>query len=392
MRIAFIGDCHVGNHGRHGGKMVGSINERCAMTLEAVSLACTAAVKARADHLFVVGDLIDYNRPEAAVLRALQVIFEKAGRSGLAVHLLVGNHEQTSTAPDDHALSPLRPSVASVIDKPRVYHGDVDVLAVPFRKGRAKDWLADTVRGMLAASEGDDAGTDGLHRPVLLRRRILAIHLGIRDVRTPPWLRNSPDAIDVADLEAIGAEHGIALVVAGNWHNAQKWVTHPGGQSEAMTIVQVGALCPTGWDNPSSPTGKMREYGRVVFTDDASTPTVVHLPGPRFVKARSQEEFDAATATAAAAGHSLFLEWDVAPEEMLDAKQAADEARAAGSLHVVEVLPDVTVAKQEAKNAGRMAKAEGTFDDALATFVDQCPMPEEVNRANVLERAKAYLA
>lgn len=74
-------------------------------------------------------------------------------------------------------------------------------------------------------------------------------------------------------------------------------------QKETMIIMQGGALCATGWDNPG-----LHGYGTVALWDtDEHRLSWQELPGPRFCVARSDEEEASIVAEAQRLGHNLFL-------------------------------------------------------------------------------------
>lgn len=68
-----------------------------------------------------------------------------------------------------------------------------------------------------------------------------------------------------------------------------------------LVVMQIGALCPSGFDNPG-----LHGYGTVAFWDGERL-SWEELPGPRFCTVRSDEEEKAVVAEAAKLGHNLFL-------------------------------------------------------------------------------------
>jgi hypothetical protein len=68
-------------------------------------------------------------------------------------------------------------------------------------------------------------------------------------------------------------------------------------------ILQGGALCSTGFDNPG-----LHGYGTLAFWDtDEHRLSWQEMPGPRFCVARSEEEEQAIVEEARRLGHNLFL-------------------------------------------------------------------------------------
>lgn len=377
MTTAFVADVHVGNFRKHGGPVTSSINERCRMVLNVLKAAVETALKRECQRFVIAGDLLDYSRPEAPILREVQEICRAGYKGKMEIIVLVGNHDQVSTGKGDHALGVLS-TYAIVVEKPRVLPlGNDALLCVPFQPGAAKDWLPCAVRAMLNA-EGAGGPRSS---PPTAGRRTLAIHLGVRDERTPPWLRDSPDAIDVADLFAICREHDITRVIAGNWHDHRMW-SKPSG----VEVVQLGALCPTGWDNPG-----LDGYGTLGLLHDDDRFERLEISGPRFVSTKTEEDAAVFMKRAKKGKHQLFLTLEVAPENLAGATAWVAAETARGSLAGGEALPDETVAKHEAKNAAVAASSAATVTDALTDFVEHKPMAEGVDRARVLERCREYL-
>jgi hypothetical protein len=253
----------------------------------------------------------------------------------MEVVLLVGNHDQASTTKDDHAMASMaRVAGVRVIETTNVVECETaDVVCVPFIPGPASSWLADEVA----------KGCEGCSN----KWRILAIHLGIEDKNTPPFLRNADDSIKIDALRKICDAHSIDAVYAGNWHDRKEYDFGKSG----VRILQCGALVPTGWDNPG-----MDGYGTVAHFGDLTGVTFDELSGPRFVR----EPFIGAT----------------------ECKVYVDE------------LPDRSViraAKDAAHTAARRASSAETLDEALSNYVEAMQIPEDVDRAEVLAQAKGFL-
>ena len=366
MRIAFCADVHLGNHRRMGGPVVAGVNSRGRLALETFESAVQRSVSLGCKALVVLGDLLDTSSPEPQLLAEIQEIVKDA-----PVIIVMGNHEQVSSAAGDHALGPLVP-VADVIEKPQIVDfGHVELWVVPFSPGRATDWLP----SVMAEMQGS-ASVGRQPRPV----RVLALHLGLSDGKTPPWLIDAHDSVSVELVQKLCAQYSIDHVFAGNWHNRNQW---PG-------ILQVGTLCPTGWDNP----GLDGYGGLAVLTvgDDRvfGQLEIQEIPGPRFLKI-TEPLSDANLQNLKDAGHSIFVR-NIAPPEFLDiAKEWLERVKAEGLIAGGEVEPEGTEERVAAITAAHSAKSATTLDEAVASFVRDMALPDDVDRGAVLARVKSYL-
>src|SRR5262249_42718929 len=152
-----------------------------------MSAAAKIAKEEACGSLVVLGDLFDTTKPLPQIMSEIQKVLS------CRTIILEGNHDQVSAAPGDHALGPLSP-VAEIVDEPRVFpfgeSGHCQLVAIPFQPGDARNWLAKRV-------------SETLCRQPLAEHRTLAIHLGIIDEKTPPYLKGAYDAIPVDLLEQI---------------------------------------------------------------------------------------------------------------------------------------------------------------------------------------------
>lgn len=252
--VAFCSDVHIGNHRRLGGPMVSGINTRCRMTLFALSQAIEKARAAGAEFFVVAGDLFDSCAVTPQVMTAVGAILRGAG---MQVILLVGNHDQHSDAPGDHALGPLGllPNV-QVVERPsRVHVGGADILyAIPFSSEVGDTYIPGALEALGERCDG-----------------LIAIHAGIRDKDTPVFLSGARDSIGLEVIEAKDRR-----VFAGNWHNGKAW----GG------VVQCGTLAPTGFDNAWPDFGGVEATVGGLYLHDTRTRkgSYQHVDGPRFVK------------------------------------------------------------------------------------------------------------
>lgn len=254
MRLAsVIGDVHLGNHHvgnpRIGGEMRSGLNERCREIAKALAI---TGQKSSAN-LVVAGDLFDAHDPTPEVVAAAM------GALRSDAHVIVGNHDQTSWDTLHHALAPLcrqfnvyeRPAV---VDFGRGYFA----IMVPFRNKPGPEHLRESL--------------DSLDLPESASRILLVTHMGIEDGKTPPWLQGSRNSIGLSELSEVLDQYSIDDCAAGDWHGHRLWKL--GGHS----ITQIGALCPTGWDNPG-----LDGYGSLVHWHDDGRFEREEIPGPRFL-------------------------------------------------------------------------------------------------------------
>jgi len=365
MRVAFIADCHIGNSKLYGGQTKAGINDRCRLTLDALKRAYEEISK-DCGALFICGDLFDSSRPEPQVIRAVQEIIARYAEK-VTTYILSGNHDMTSDAEGDNALGPLVP-VAHVLDQPLRYYVDGgEVWAVPFRTGKAEDWLPRVVNDLRGT-------TDGAPTP-----RVLALHLGLQDGATPPWLKGSSDAVTLDSVAGQCSSLGIALVVAGHWHPHRSWSGHDGVQG--VDLVQIGALVPTDWRNPG-----LEGYGTILVWDSKrGNWTKKAISGPRFVT--TEEEV-----LKAPEGCKLFLRLkaDGTPTAVA-AAQGKLEALAERLGVVGEVVPDTTEAEVALRTAAGVTRSAETAEQAVSDYIAQMPLENEALRPEVKERVTQLL-
>ena len=243
MKIAFSADWHISNFGPD---KVGPITDRGAACLRVVER--LYEIPGVPMHV-ALGDIYNEDRPSPGLERALQ------DRMTKTTAMIVGNHDQTSTAPGHHALAPLK-AQAHIVEDVEVFDiGPAQIGLVGFRH---RDGVLE------ALSRLDWAPKDGF--------RVLGVHLGIADERTPPFLRNASDSIALETIADAAAAHGITHVMAGNWHNPEDW-TYNG-----VRVCQVGGLIPQRFGDTHT------THGRVALFD-ANTGEITFkcLAGPRFI-------------------------------------------------------------------------------------------------------------
>lgn len=380
-RIAFVADVHLGNHRRFGGPLDAGINTRARYVLDALRASVVHAVNAGADRLVVLGDLFDTTRPPPQLISAaLDVFLGESEDLEKGVTILRGNHDMVSDAAGDHALGPLGYD-CWVVDSPTLsIQPDHELWLVPFRPGHASEWLPDALAEVAAQRPASEPARDV--------PRILCFHLGVADAATPPWLQGAHDSIEVDPLRKMMGEHGITFCFCGNWHDRKVWT------SQEEQVVQVGALVPTGFDNPGL------SYGYVALLDtETGEVEWSECPGPRFLKVSGGPEalsdvLNAAMKIGGKRGMSLwkfYVDWRVPVDQLVEARERFENAKASGLIVGGSVLPDGEQVAATATKAARAARASDTLDEAIDAWLATTDLPEHVEAPAVAARIRKYL-
>lgn len=266
MKTALIADVHVGNHRTLGGTYAGRLNARCLETISVLRQAVSRATDLGCVSIVVLGDLFDTDNPSPQMVAATK---DALCSGSQILYLLLGNHEQHSTYPNDHALASIRDDKRIfVIDSAtnvNEHYFPTEMIMIPFQPGAAETWFEDEVEKVCYSSQP----------------KSVCFHLGVSDASTEanqPWMMNSHDQIHVDYLQKVMNRFGISHAFAGNWHKHQTWNNN--------TIIQTGALVPTGWNNP----GLDDSYGSLIVFDGNTVERHV-ITGPRYVKFQSVEDW-----------------------------------------------------------------------------------------------------
>ena len=374
MKLGIIADVHAANHRRFGGASRAGVNTRCQQIINTLYGVREACLKRQVERLVIAGDLFDTTRPEPQIVAEVQRAIEQ-DEDALAVTVLSGNHDRVSDAAGDHALGPLVP-VCQVVDTPTIQRDpDVDLWLVPVLQGVAAESLP-LALSRLAEEQGQTP--TGPQPPP----RVLALHLGLIDGETPPWLRDSGSALPVETVARLAKQYGIAAVFAGDWHETNSWSV------DGVELVQVGAMCPTGFDNPG-----LGEYGSLwVWDSKTGKMERVVIPGPRFVRVGVGDHIPVARVRKASqGGSSVYVSVTVMPDAYDKAKETAQSCKNEGIVEDYEVLLDSSDAEIQARTAAQAARSASTLGEALAGFVGEMQLPDGITREEVMERAAEYL-
>jgi hypothetical protein len=364
MKVAIVADCHIGNHKRWGGQVRAGLNERCLVTLGVLERAYARARGLGCERFVVLGDMFDTTAPSPQLVAAVQRIFT----TELKTIIIAGNHDRVSMSQGDHALGPLWPvSGVQVVETPQVVRLDGDLLLVPYQPGPVLDWLPQVVEELAGKSQAAN--------------KLLGLHMGIEAEGTPFYLKGSPSAIHRDILAQLMAEHGIQVTLAGDWHN--RYLEHVNGGKG--TVMQVGTLSPTGFDNPG-----LEGYGTLaVWEPHASNPkrrvTWEEIPGPRFVVSKEGEAMRSLGKKEQ--GWNIYLKRVVDNPSDVQSETAALHGMAKEGLFAgVEVALDQSNANARLRTAAHEARRASTVEEAVTRYVKNMPLKEGVGRDRVRDR------
>lgn len=366
--VAFLSDVHVGNHRGFGGEMHSGVNDRCRLVLDTLHRALSVAEAVAVDAVVILGDLLDSPKPTPQVLGATMATLIPAGSAAL----LLGNHEITSFDANDHALFPFESH--DVYDVPEIHFAGG--VLIPHREATI-EWIR---------AGFDAALVDAHHSDSELHIKWVGIHAGISDVDTPDFLEGIPatDLLKFAEKEQV-------RVFAGDWHNSQTW----GGSlqnEKRRSVVQCGALCPTGFDNPGL------DYGYVWFYDTKDDFVWNEIiPGPRFFS-HDFEKLDLKklkralrTVAEDTEGYTFFIKLRAKPDQLSDAMSCARKMRAWKNVGGVRVEPDGEALHRKARSAAAAARSGETLEESLQEYLRFLDIPKGVSRKRVGERVRRYL-
>ena len=303
MNLAVIFDPHFWPHRRHGGPLVKGINRRGSLCLD-VGRRVVDTVNSKSASLIVAGDLVDSAGPVSP--QFAHALRETLGQCQRPVTLMLGNHDMTSDG--DHSLG---------VYTQRDDWTDVQVCEdIGFLQGRCLS--PDT-----EIFVGETTCLVPFHRDITDPRvhdvPLVISHFGVYDDTFPAWCKKAKGAWHVDALFAFMKSRNIKAICLGDWHSRAIWeqrrdttIKHSADtrfidaistNPDNRVILQGGALCSTGFDNPG-----LHGYGTLAFWDtDKHRLSWQEMPGPRFCVARNEEEEQAIVEEARRLGHNLFL-------------------------------------------------------------------------------------
>ena len=359
MRIGIIADVHIGNHQAHGGTTAAGLNARCLETLKVLNEAMRISKSCGCETIIVAGDLFDTAKPSPQIIAATQTAFQVDGED-IPTHIIVGNHDRQSGLTGDHALGPLVGQgvheLPSYIDG-----GDSTIALLPFQATPANEWVPKIV-GTLADRTYVSA---------------IVLHAGIytqKDIDNSPWdVTAGHDVIALETLRALQKKHNVRHIFAGNWHARRN---HYEG------VWQIGALVPTGWDNPSNtdpgdPYGSLLIYDNEAQAGQYAVETIV-IPGPRFVQPKSLDELDELLARFSAPGFSVYVRMACAASDRADLTGQLEARRAThAQFQAFELRIDQESARDVARTSARIAGSQELLNESVGVFVESIGVPAD---------------
>ena len=361
--------------------MVSGLNQRARSIVYSLKTSVSMALAkggAGADLFCVAGDLFDTDHPSPALIDAVQGAFccsdPITGKvEGGRILVVNGNHDMTSEASGGHtAILPLRwqHDVKVFTGTSTLNRGEEGgLIMVPHRVGPAKDWLeAEVSREIRVPS----------HRDV---PKILVVHLGLEDENTPPWLRGADDSIHVDQLADICVRHCIGSVVAGNWHTAKTF------ERRGVVMRQIGALVPTGFDNPG-----MDGYGRVVIWEDGKFLDDLHVPSDRFLKVSSLEELaDLHRTLTPCTFTDRYAHAQLSSADWWPGKLLLDQMLEENLVTNFKTSRSPEEVRSKAKAAAEAVVCHDTLGEALESYLDSAQLPEGAYPPRVRSLCQKFL-
>lgn len=354
--IYCVADVHIANHRLLGGLHVGGLNIRACRALEVLEAA--ARTCERGDALAILGDMFDHHHPVPALISGAERALLRGGHPN--TWILAGNHDQSSGVPGDNACAPML-GVATLVEMEWNILWDLDTAAlmVPFgtppldKIRSALDQAAATVPAWSKA-----------------KKRLVLGHFGISQLGDAPWMRSAANSVDVEALADLCASRDVDGVAAGDWHKRRHW------SYNCVDILQVGALVPTGWDNPGW-TG----YGTLARWDGHQW-LYTELPGPRFLTHRVTEN-----ELREHPGCQPYLRLEASDSD--EAEELREEMQALGAVVHVDIV-DVA-RKERARKAAAAVRETATVRAALKAYLKQQALPDGVTAQHVLDLVEAHL-
>lgn len=361
----FAADLHIGNHLQFAHEFMPGVNSRCAETVKAYSEFSKYAVKW--DYkLVTVGDLYDSDKPTPSIYKYVDKNTSVISRP----IMIKGNHESTSSFSEHHSLGVMPPG--DVVDsRVRVFSlTTVDLWAIPFQTGPAKKWLPEQLKKLK-----DNVNED--------KTTVMAIHLGIQDDSTPKHMQNHNDSITVGQLKKLAAEYKIDKVIAGNWHEHMEWYVKLPKVNRHLHIVQLGALTPTGFNNPG-----LHNYGGMYFINTTGDCGWVELPNIRFVKVNGVKNIPKAL------GHyseNCYVQVTVHPTHYNESIKICQDMKESGYIKDFKIVTNKKAMESRSRKVASATKSAKNLNEAIDTYVKKIAVNKGVSKTKIKNKIKQYI-
>lgn len=332
MRLAICADTHLQNHSAFPGVEIGRINARAREVLSVLRLAVDAAIANGCDTFVIAGDVFDCDHPFPDHISSLMGIVKDARNRGLETLFLVGNHDQHSNTPNDNALAPFAMDFP-VYEKPTLIERLPRVLMIPF-------------------------GFNTLD--LTTTADIVIAHHGISEDTTHPAKANGQWVIRVDAIRQWMEKNKVSYYLAGDWHEHRSW--------DDGRIIQIGALAPVNWTNRAYVPGRPDPYGSLVVFGEGGPQRIV-IPGPRFLRAQSDDEALELFAATVAEGKKPYI--DVIGGSVLATLPAYQNSfKSSGAAERGYEKLEQTI---------KEISADGEIDDVVVDFIDTDPaIPDNI--------------
>jgi DNA repair exonuclease SbcCD nuclease subunit len=367
-KLAFIADLHVGNHKALASPGVNGINSRCQETLDQLQRAVEVANEEDAA-LVILGDLVDTATPKPQILTEITRILTTCSKG---THILKGNHDSVSSVEGDHALGTLglHPGI-TVYEKPKSVYLEgtkTHMWFVPFRAGPASSWFGKDVGELSSWLDEHAPETENV---------VCGFHLGVSDNNTKQYMRGHDDSLEIGELVKLAKNHKrVKKFLCGNWHNRQRWER----KRPVLEVLQVGALCPTGWDNPGRD-----GYGGVAVLDGLTMELRVReTGGPRFTSYVGLGSISEAVS-------DEYVEVLIPSEEKLSANRSLKKLKEEGKIRGYRLRIDSTKEKAQAKRAAASTRSAENIQSALENYIKHMKIEETLQKKELLNRCREYL-
>lgn len=360
--VAFIGDVHLHNHRKFGGETHSGLNHRFRLTLLALHEAIEVA-SAKADVVCVLGDVFDTVRPTPQMIAATRDMLS----GNTEIIIVAGNHDKASEEFGDNAVRVLESDNVRVVDNhpTLLLMAHFNLLLAPYRAGTATSWLLQDIK------DAEETLSSRQGAPL-----VVGTHAGLIDDSTPPWLLHAEDAVSI---DALPPD---TYVVAGNWHQFR----------QMGNKVQIGAIVPTGFDNPSTIGQQADPYGAVMLLGKSMAFT--HVTGPRFwaFDFRAHTEAELLAWFFEQIGYHNLVRIKADLDDMAQAKALGARLMEQGLISGVEIVPDAQDRQRKRDDVARATKGSESIERAIYKFVENMHHSEDVAPSAIVEKVRQYIS